>query len=362
MLSRRAVMGAGALALAAPMVRAQSAADGVAEAFLAVQGLPGVSWAVRRASGRVIQGAAGFADPDAGEWMTPDHRLRIASISKTITAAMILSLEAEEKLWVGYQPFAPDGVLRRMVDESLPWLPVLELMTLDHMLTHTSGGWRNDGGQDPFFQPADLALDLEPLIRKALAEQAPDNMPGTVYAYSNFGYSLLSRIIEIATLTDCTSAVRSWLADPVGASSFALGGDTRADRLSGEAVYITSSGFDPYSLRVSRLDSLGGWVVAAADLLAILAGFDGHGNETVAASIAGRMAVPGTADGNYGRGLLTSRSHGNRWHNGRLPGTTSIAVMLQGGDLICALANGRTEVSGAAIETLVFDVYRAAIG
>ncbi len=156
MLSRRLVLGGAGAALAAPLVRAQSAVDWIAEDFIAAQGLPGVTWAVQRSSGELYTGAAGYADPDAGEWMTPDHRMRIASISKTITAAMIMTLEAEDQLWVGHRPFAPDGVFRDLLDERSTWLPLLDTITLDHFLAHTSGGWPNMAG-DPRF----LNLQLE---------------------------------------------------------------------------------------------------------------------------------------------------------------------------------------------------------
>jgi hypothetical protein len=62
MLSRRSVLGGAGAALCAPMVRAQSAVDGIAEDFIAAQGLPGVTWAVQRSSGRRYAGAAGYAD------------------------------------------------------------------------------------------------------------------------------------------------------------------------------------------------------------------------------------------------------------------------------------------------------------
>lgn len=358
MLSRRAVLGGAGAALAAPMVRAQSAVDWMTEDFIAAQGLPGMTWAVQRASGRLYTGAAGYADPDTGEWMTPDHRMRVASISKTITSAMIMTLEAEGELWVGHHPFAPDGVFRDLLDENSPWLPLLDQITLDHFLTHTSGGWPYTG-RDPVFW--DLELDPMELIQKTLAEMPPEYVAGSNYAYSNFGYCVLGRVIELATGMDCTSAVQAWLTDPAGAYSFSLAGDTLADRLPGEVVYVPTTG-DPYGFRASRMDSFGGWVMTAADLLAIFAGFDGYGDEIVPGSVAWRMAEPYIANGTYGRGLLLNPAHGNRWHNGSLPGLTSFAVMMENGDLLSAMANGRTEESHTALEAFVWDIYREVAG
>jgi CubicO group peptidase (beta-lactamase class C family) len=214
--------------------------------------------------------------------MTPDHRMRIASISDTITAAMILTLEAEDELWVGHRPFAPDGVFRDLLDGTSPWVPLLDEITLDHFLTHTSGDWPNMAG-DPVFR--DVELDHLDLIRKTLAEVPPDTTAGSNYAYSNFGYCVLGRVVEVSTGMDCTSAVQARLADPAGACSFALAGDTLDDRLPGEAVYVSATG-NPYGLRASRLDSFGGWVMTAADLLAVFAGFDGYGDEIASGSVA----------------------------------------------------------------------------
>jgi len=102
-----------------------------------------------------------------------------------------------------------------------------------------------------------------------------------------------------------------------------------------------------------------GYVVNAPDLLAMMAGFDGFGPETVPVGVAARMAAPWTPGDGYGRGLNLSPDHGNRWHGGALAGTTTLAVMLEGGELICVLCNGRTATSGDAIATFLWDIYRA---
>jgi D-alanyl-D-alanine carboxypeptidase len=355
-LNRRAVLGAAGAVLAAPMVRAQSHADGLAEAFIAAHGLPGVTWAVQRASGQVYTGAAGYADLEAGEWMTPDHRMRVASCSKPITSAMIHQLEAEGSLSVRHRPLAADGVLSHLVPEDLAYQPLLDEITIDHLLTHTAGGWTNDA-QDPTFTFMDL--DSPDLIRQVLQTRAPDALPGTAWAYSNLGYLMLGRIIEEVVGHDCVASVWAWLADPAGAASFDRAGDTLADRKDGEVVYISGNGGDPYGVRASRRDSSGGYIMTAADLLAIYSGFDGLGFETTTAGVADRMATPWEPGGSYGRGLMLNPDHGNRWHNGSLPGTTSFAVMIEGGDLVCALSNGRTDTSGTGIAEFIWDIYGA---
>jgi len=362
MIKRRALMGGMGAVLAAPMVRAQSVTVDLAEAFLAKHGLPGLTWAIRRPSGDVLTGAAGYADPVSGEVMRPEHRMRIASISKPITAAMILTLEAEGSLSVAHRPLARDGILGHFVPTHLDAAvqAMLDEITIDHLLCHTAGGWDNSSFDPVLMFLGETTADL---IKLTLLTEDPVAAAGTQYAYSNFGYFLLGRVIEAVVGVDCTASVWAWLADTAGATSFDRAGNTLADRLENEVVYVSGpSGVgsgDPYALNLSRSDSAMGYVVNAPDLLAILAGFDGFGAETVPMGIAARMADPWTPGGAYGRGLNVSPNHPNRWHGGGLHGTTTLAMMQEGGELMCVLCNGRTATSPEAITTVIWDIYNS---
>lgn len=42
-----------------------------------------------------------------------------------------------------------------------------------------------------------------------------------------------------------------------------------------------------------------------------------------------------------------------------MAGTTAQAVMIEGGELICVLCNGRTVTSGDAIADFLWSIYRA---
>ena len=79
---------------------------------------------------------------------------------------------------------------------------------------HTSGIY--DYGQDPAYQaavnadPAKRWTRLEQ-VRFAMDHGAPVGEPGTVYAYSDTGYSLLGEIIERATGAPLADAYRTLL-------------------------------------------------------------------------------------------------------------------------------------------------------
>ena len=126
---------------------------------------------------------------------------RIASVSKPITAVAILQLVERGKLKLSdkivdvlkMEPHLEEGA---KLDER--WKDV----TIEHCLLHT-GGWNRDKSYDPMFQAPRMAksleveLPIEPahVIRYMLG-QPLDFDPGAQYAYSNFGYCLLGRVIE----------------------------------------------------------------------------------------------------------------------------------------------------------------------
>ena len=70
------------------------------------------------------------------------------------------------------------------------WLQI----TVQHLLEHSAGGWANDNADPMFQQPSSSQTDLISWTLDNVA--ALPQTPGTNYAYSNFGYCLLGRIIE----------------------------------------------------------------------------------------------------------------------------------------------------------------------
>src|SRR5690606_27089242 len=90
--------------------------------------------------------------------------------------------------------FGPEGILAE--DFPAPDTdPNIALITVYHLLTHTSG-WTNSGG-DP------MLVDSAATSRKIIAEQVLhstlDHQPGSINVYSNLGYSILGRVIEKVT-------------------------------------------------------------------------------------------------------------------------------------------------------------------
>lgn len=316
------------------------AIDELARKLLDERAVPGLQIAIAKDGALVHAQAYGYADPDAGEAMRNDHVMRIASVSKPITSAAIMSLIENGSLSLDQTIFGENGILGTDYGTQ-PYAPELEEITLEHLLTHTSGSWENRPGEDPMFQRTDIFGDE--FISWVLDTYPLENPPGTNMAYSNFGYCLLGRVIEYTTGQSYEDYVRDNILAACGIFDMQIAGDTLADRLPNEAVY-DGTNFppeDPYELPVTRMDAHGGWLGSATDLVRFAARVDRFpsvpdilGDATIA-----EMITPGPAGGNYAKGWLVNQFD-NWWHDGLLAGTQSWLVRANNGFIFAAVMNG----------------------
>jgi D-alanyl-D-alanine carboxypeptidase len=142
--------------------------------------------------------------------LTPNHVFRIASVTKSFTAAAILRLMEMGKLDIT-QP-----IIRYISADSATLLrkggydPAV--ITVQQLLSHTSGIY--DYAMDEAFaekvsgDPMHAWTRAEQ-IRHAMEHGKPIGKPGEVYSYSDTGYILLGEIIERKTGQNLAAAVRS---------------------------------------------------------------------------------------------------------------------------------------------------------
>ncbi|MCA9609256.1 MAG: beta-lactamase family protein [Myxococcales bacterium] len=154
----------------------------------------------------VFRGARGAADLAAGRAMTVDTPYRTASIAKTFTGALILSLHEEGTLSV-------EDPVSRFVD----WVPNGENITLRMLLTHTSGlrNYTYATGYLPLIEANGGDVTYEEMVRVAL-EDGPEFEPGTDWGYCNTGYLLLAHIAEQLTGRTLYEEVRDRFFVPLG--------------------------------------------------------------------------------------------------------------------------------------------------
>ena len=313
-----------------------------ATGFMARYAVPGLSVAIARAGKLVYAEAFGLADREAAERLTPTHRFRIASVTKPITSAAIFTLVEQGRLRLSDRIFGQDGVLG-ITYGGPPYGPHVDQITIEQLLTHTAGGWPNDG-RDPMFRHPQL--DHARLIAWALRSLPLDTLPGTAFAYSNFGYCLLGRIIERLSGQSYENYVRDAVLRRCGIQDMQIAGNTLAERQHGEVRYYAQDKDDPYGMNVRRMDSHGGWLARPADLVRFASHVDGFATTAniLSPSTIQLMTSATPANPRYAKGWAVNK-FGNWWHNGSLPGTATIMVRTHTGFCWAALANTRRRQS-----------------
>lgn len=161
---------------------------------------PGLLVGVWTPKGRFVT-ASGVADLATGRRLRTDMQFKIGSQTKAFIAVLILQLVGEEKVSL-------DDHISRWVED----VPNGDQVTIRQLLNHT-GGLGN-----PFPTEQMLGgLSCTPAELLALGASAPPvAAPGTKWAYTNYGYHLLGRVVELASGQDLSTALRERTARPLG--------------------------------------------------------------------------------------------------------------------------------------------------
>jgi len=352
--------------------------------FLADNQVPGASLAIAKDGKLVYARGFGHADPQLGLPVEPHMRFRIASISKPITAVMILRLIEMGLLKLDDNPFA---VLKIMLPADAD--PRLQKITIRHLLQHT-GGWDHKKSFDPMFRSAFIAKEQQvqspakPIdIIHFMTNRRLDFEPGERYAYSNFGYSLLGRVIEKVTGQSYEAAVQKHVFDPIGIKHAQLG-ETLAtaknevryfDEKSRKAKAVLGPDRGkpaplPYGAWcLEAMDSHGGWIASAPGLVRFASAFDHPERckvvnaDSIKIMFARPAGLPGydeegmPRDLYYGCGWQVHRKGDaakfNAWHAGALAGTSTELVRRSDGVCWAVLFNTRRNAKNQELNELI---------
>ncbi|MFO0904400.1 MAG: serine hydrolase [Pirellulales bacterium] len=350
--------------------------DAFFQSFMEQHRVPGCAVAVSRGDQLLYSRGFGWADVAQRTPVKADSRFRIASISKSITAVAVMKLVEQGKLklddraydWIQETPFIPEG---KEVE------PRLKAITIRQLLLHR-GGWDRDKSFDAMFESVRFAKMLgapapagpRDVIR-CMFTQPLDFDPGARYAYSNFGYCLLGRIIEQASGKPYDQYVQEEVLLPAGATSMQLGRTLEPLRAAKEVRYYDlargASVFEPEVGRqvaqpygawnLEAMDAHGGWIASAVDLVRFASALDRRSSKQVLSpeSLDLLVAPPTPTpelDGHgkpkkihYGLGWLVvpldATGRLNSWHTGSLPGTSTILIRRYDGLNVAVLFNAR---------------------
>jgi len=349
--------------------------------FVRENEIPGAALAVAK-DGRLLYARGfGWADRENRKPVQPHSLFRIASISKPITAVAILRLVDKGKLKLAEKAFAllpHKPHLRRGAKVD----PRLKQITIRHLLQHR-GGWDRAQSMDAMFQPVRFARALG----KAPPASADDVIrfmrgwpldfdPGARYAYSNFGYNVLGRIIEQATGKSYEEYVRAEILKPLGITAMRIGKTLPAARAKDEVRYYARGNRTGLSVmapnfgkRVPRpygtwhleaMDSHGAWIASVIDLVRFGSAVENFQKSKILSpkSIAAMTQRPKGAAGFDAKGKPKPVFYGlgwsvrpvgdktNRWHTGSLDGTASLLVLRHDGLCWAVLFNTRSTLKG----------------
>lgn len=187
-----------ALMASSPAFAAIATLQGVLDSLRADQDVPGVSAVVTEKSEVIFSGGSGVADIESGRRMTADTLLYAGSLTKILTASLILELIDSGQLSLD----EPVGNIAG--DQSG--------ITVSHLLTHSSGLVR-EGNFGYWFNakfPDDDALG------SFLRETELRTFPGETVRYSNIGYAALGALIEDVTGESYHQALQRRVLQPLG--------------------------------------------------------------------------------------------------------------------------------------------------
>jgi CubicO group peptidase (beta-lactamase class C family) len=269
------------------------------------------------------------------------------------------------KLSLSDKVFGLRGILGNKYGKQ-PYKQYVTDITVDHLLTHTCGGWTNDS-TDPMFRFD--SWDVDKLISWTLENLRFTYPPGEHWAYSNFGYCLLGRVIEKATGQPYASYVQQAVLAPCGITDMQIAGNTLKQRAPDEVEYLGQFGENPYSMNVRRMDSHGGWIANPSDLARFLCHVGGSATipsilkpETIQIMTTPSPAYQQSSPAKYARGwMVRDNGKGNWWHSGSLPGSTTVMVKTPTGMCWAALTNTRTQPSdtiNTALDQMVWQMVR----
>ena len=254
----------------------------------------GAQIAVTRNDSLLYVKGFGWADMEKKQEMQPSNIMRLASVSKLLTAVGVMKLAEVGTLKLSDHVFGPKGILNDTAfTNAIKDQRYLDI-TVEQLLRHKAGF--TTGAGDPMFSTRYIMmqnrLTTPPdnnTLMKILLKRRLGFTPGTAKRYSNVGYTLLSMIIEKKTRMSYEDYMRKFVFEPAGCYDFHIAGSYEKDRRRNEVKYYMHKGSEPvYEYNnsgrmvekcygendIPNLKGAGAWCASAAELSRLVASID----------------------------------------------------------------------------------------
>jgi CubicO group peptidase (beta-lactamase class C family) len=307
-----------------------STVDGVAQAAMQQQGMPGMTVALAKNGTMLYTQGYGVSDLTTRQAMQPGVIFEIGSITKQFTAALIMKLQEQGRLHVD------DSIATYLPGYNFP-----PAITLRMMLTHTSGlaDFTN------FPQLGDWVRHGVPetTVLTAVSQAPLQFQPGTQYAYSNSNFFALGTIIEKLTGQSYATDLDHYIFQPLRlmntyyalppTGQSATGYTNNGSGLVPAILWDRSAAFAAGALSTKVYDlvawdtALVNGKVVSPDSFKTMTTSNGFG-------------TPEGGSYGFGLALWTFNNRPIIWHNGQIGGfTTETAVFLDSGFTVVVLTN-----------------------
>lgn len=254
----------------------------------------GAQIAVTRNDSLLYVKGFGWADMEKKQEMQPSNIMRLASVSKLLTAVGVMRLAEVGTLKLSDHVFGPKGILNDTAfTNAIKDQRYLDI-TVEQLLRHKAGF--TTGAGDPMFSTRYIMMQNRLItppdnntLMKILLKRRLGFTPGTAKRYSNVGYTLLSMIIEKKTRMSYEDYMRKFVFEPAGCYDFHIAGSYEKDRRRNEVKYYMHKGSEPvYEYNnsgrmvekcygendIPNLKGAGAWCASAAELSRLVASID----------------------------------------------------------------------------------------
>lgn len=271
------------------------AMDSIMQCYLKRWEIHGAQLAISRHDSLLYARGFGYADKDRQIPMEPSYIMRMASVSKLVTATGIMKLRDMGKIRLSDKVFGPKGILNdTFYVNSIRDKRYFDI-TVEQLLRHKAGFTNYAGDaifstryimqQNHLTTPPDHRTLLRIVLRRHLGYT-----PGTAQRYCNIGYTLLSLIIEKRTGMSYENFMQRYVLNPAGCYDFHIAGNYLKDRRKNETVYYMHSSSVPVpefnnsgrmvvrcygENDITTALGAGAWVASAAELCRLVASIDG---------------------------------------------------------------------------------------
>ena len=287
------------------------------------------------------QAGYGLANVELGVPITPDTVFRVGSVTKQFTAAAIMLLQQRGALSVDDH-----------INDYLPDYPTHgHHITIEHLLTHTSGIMSYTSIPGYFGNPVRADLSTEELV-DVFAGKPMDFAPGDKWNYNNSGYVLLGAIIEAVSGQSYEDFIAENITLPLGLDDTYYGGPKLIpNRASGYTLDDDDNIVNAAFLSMTQPHAAGSLLSTTGDLAKWHKALTG--GEFIHDGSYSRMTTPielndgETFPYGYGLGLGTLRGREMISHGGGINGFTCYSLWLPEQDIyVAVLTNGATSGPG----------------